>query len=162
MPAWDTRADALANLVDALPTKPPVTLERVGIYLAELADIPPGTLREACQRLIRTSRFFPTVAEIREVAAEIALALPTEAEALAQIHARQGWVADAATAPPPEGHPLVKAAIDQVGGWFVFRASENQAVVRGQFGRIYREQRAAAVAAAQAGDWASARGSLPA
>lgn len=118
------------------------------LYARELADLPPGLLEEAVRDLIRTERWFPTIAAIRERTAERALALPEEAGALAQVEERMRWgrLDDSERpAEPPEVHPLVRAAVDHVGGFHAFRETQEAAVLRGQFGRLYREMRARAI-----------------
>ena len=54
------------------------------LYVKSLSDIPEGLLAQAVTRIVQGSRFFPTVAELRETAARIAGLLPaTPAEAVA-------------------------------------------------------------------------------
>lgn len=40
--------------------------ENIAVYLAGLSDIPPDVLRNAALRLMRRSKWFPTIAELRE------------------------------------------------------------------------------------------------
>lgn len=60
--------------------------ETIGIYVTKLSDIDSQLLATAVNRLIEESRFFPTIAEIRIMAARLAgLALPSPAETVALI-----------------------------------------------------------------------------
>jgi hypothetical protein len=121
-------------------------------YVRALSDLPLPVLAEAVERCVRTEEWLPTVAVVRRTAAEIMLALPTEADALAQIQERQRWARDPGDAPTlPPVHPLVQSALDRVGGWHAFRVAENAEVIRGQFGRIFRDARAEEIRRAQVG-----------
>lgn len=141
--------DSLARIIAALPPKPPMTAERLTVMLEELADLAPSALAAAADRIVRSARYFPTVAEIREQAAEAALQLPSETEALAQIEARIDWNRSGRHGDPPQIHPLVRQALALVGGFYAFRAAEEPGVIRGQFCRFYREARADAIRGAQ-------------
>jgi hypothetical protein len=146
----------LSELARAFP-RHPVTRETLDVYLRELADLPVDVLERAVRELIRTSEWFPTVRAIRESASEHALGLPGEADALAQVEARQAWGRqdEQTRGTPPALHPLVAEALDHVGGWHAFRTADEPAVVRGQFGRLFRELRSAALREAQIGDLAA-------
>lgn len=64
--------------------KDDVSEERVSIYVDALCDVDDALLREAIDAVIRGSRFFPTVAEVRHTAASLAgLLPPSPAEAMA-------------------------------------------------------------------------------
>jgi hypothetical protein len=147
-----TPQELIADLARAFPRQP-VTAETLRIYLRELADIPPAALETACRELMRASEFFPTIRAIREAAAEHLLALPGEAGALAQIEARMAWgrADEDERGEAPGVHPLVREAVDHVGGFHAFRATDEPAVVRGQFLRLFRDLRGRAVRDAQIG-----------
>jgi hypothetical protein len=152
----------LADLVEALPPQHPLSREAVRVYRENLGDVPPGLLQAAARRCIRTCRWFPKIAELREAAAEISLDLPSEGQALQQVfdrveHTRRFFSVlddpDGGDAPPPPRvHPLVLRVLDLVGGYAAFRSGEGS-VVRGQFGRIYRDERATAVRERAAADF---------
>lgn len=135
--------------------RPALDDARVRVYLEELADLDPAVLAAAVRTLIRTrtSDWLPAVGAIREVAAELVLALPSEEDALAQIAARIAWTREpeADRGERPEVHPVVARAVAAVGGFHALRTAENASVVRGQFGRLYREARGAAVRDCQVG-----------
>lgn len=130
----------LSDLKRAYPRET-ITGDRLALYHRELVDLPPAVLAQAVSVVIRTSRYFPTVAELRAAAAEFALGLPTEADALAQVEARIRWARDQEGEPPPV-HPLAASTLKLVGGYAAFRDADQPAVVRGQWLRLFREERA--------------------
>lgn len=145
----------LADLVDAFPDRriPEAT---VSVYERELADVPLDALEGAVRELIRVSDYFPRVAEVRRRAAARVHVLPSEADALAQVSARTAWTRlDERERPdtPPALHPLVKDALDLVGGAYAFKSSDNPSVVRGQFLNLYRESRARTLERVAVGDF---------
>lgn len=124
-------------------------------YLRHLSDVPIEVLRVAVDRLIRTESWFPSIAGIRLVCAELLLDLPGEEEALRQVSTRAHWRREAPDQEPPDVHPLVQEAVDRVGGLWALRTSERPSVVIGQFTKVYREMRGNAVREACAGDLSS-------
>jgi hypothetical protein len=131
-------ADHVADLRDAFPQRA-VTRETLTIYVRELSDLDPAALGDAVRLLIRTSEFFPTIHAIRETVAEAALDLPSEAAALAEVNAL-------GAGRPGRLTPLVREALDAVGGPWAVRTASEPGVIRGQFLRIYRDLRHARVA----------------
>jgi hypothetical protein len=63
-------AEAMGVLTAAFPNAP-VGRETVLVYADMLGDIPEDLLRKAVRRCINTTKFFPTIAEIREAANSI-------------------------------------------------------------------------------------------
>lgn len=61
-------AEAVALLAAAYPSFN-VPKETVKVYVQMLSDIPTGALESAVAELIRTSKFFPTVSDIRTTVA---------------------------------------------------------------------------------------------
>lgn len=155
MPAPPSRKDLLQELANAYPRQA-VPDATVMVYLRALADVPPADLERAVLALIRESRWFPAVSEILERVAELALALPSEPDALAQIESRMRWARlpehERGDDPGPTVHPLVRETLDRVGGWHTFRNAEDATVIRGQFGRLYRDLRASAIRQRQSGE----------
>lgn len=152
-----TPQQILADLGRAFPRQT-IDGETFRVYLRELEDVPAGALDEAVRSLIRTSEFFPSVRAIRETVAERTLQIPLEAAALEQVHRRIAWARDDEAdrdGVPPDLHPLVRDALGHVGGFSAFKTADEPGVVRGQFLRLFREVRAAAVRDAQLGDLAA-------
>jgi hypothetical protein len=101
---------------------------------------------------MRSSEFFPTLRAIREAVAETILELPGEEEALAQIEARVTWGrSDDRDGDPPPVHPLVRQALDHVGGFHAWKQTSEPGILRSQFLRLFREVRAASIREVQIG-----------
>lgn len=128
-----------------------VTQEKFEIYVRYLRDVPVETLERAVDSLVCTKldNRLPTVGQIREACAELILELPTETAAIRQVDRRNEWVRER-DGDGPVLHPLVKEALNQVGGASAFRQSDSPSIVRAQLGRVYRDLRAAAVRELQA------------
>lgn len=113
------------------------------VYLAFLADLDYEAANDAIRRLIQTSRFFPTIAEIRGEVAELACGLPSVTEATALVLERHRLSDDELAANPlPDA---VRKAYRMVGGSWAFRTSENPVALRAQFRDAYAQLRADAV-----------------
>lgn len=132
---------ALADLARAFPQRK-IERETLVVYMNNLADLPPEAVVDACIVLTRVSEFFPSIHAIRNTVAESLLALPSETEALAQVNPHAVL----------RTHPLVREALEMVGGRHAFRVSDEPTVIRGQFLRHYRELRAARIQEAIIGD----------
>lgn len=137
----------LADLARAFPRQK-IDSDTFRLYLQDLADLPEEVVCAAVRHIRRTSEWFPTVAAIRQEAAERMLALPSEADALTQIEARVQWGREQ-RGDAPFVHPLVKEAVDHVGGFYSMRSAEEPTVIRGQFLRLYRELRSRQLLAVQ-------------
>lgn len=126
-----------------------LTEERFDLMVDLLADVPDDALTAAAHEHQLTGHYFPSVAELRQLAAERTLSLPDETGALSQVEARMTWARqperDRGDAPPI--HRLVREALEHVGGFHAFRSADKPAVVRGQFVAYYREARASAIRA---------------
>lgn len=147
------RQRILATLGAAFP-RDRIKPDTFALYLAHTADIGEDALAAAVDELIRSGDYFPTIRALRETAAEHALDLPTEAQALEQITARMDWARldeHERPADPPEVHPLVRRALDLVGGYAAFRETDRPGVIRSQFGRAYADLRGVEVRHARVG-----------
>lgn len=146
-------AEMVARLVDGLPRgQEKVTARTIDTYIDYLASVPDRVLEAAVARILPTEDWFPSLALIRRTCAELVLDLPSEADALEQVDGRIRWTREKGSGsgtPAPPVHPIVQQALNQVGGYAAFRDADEPSVVRGQFGRIFRGVRAAAVLEAQ-------------
>lgn len=75
-----TIKEALATLFSAFPSDRHGNTETIRLYEQKLADIPLPLLEATVGKLINTAKFFPSIAEIRHTAAELAGILPAQAE----------------------------------------------------------------------------------
>lgn len=110
----------------------------LAVYAADLADIDPDVLAGALVDLRRTSRFFPTIAEIREACAIAVIDPPNPAEAFRQ----------ASTKAPM--HELVAEARTLVGDSWHWQTSTTHDLER-QFRAAYAETRDRALRKLQVG-----------
>ena len=126
-----------------------ITKETAIVYAEMLADLDLKVAMEAVKKLIATSQYFPTVAAIREQCASIVTPFaPSLASAWAEVthhvrhlgHGRQ----------PEWSHPSIATTVDTL-GWRELCMSENQAVMRAHFWKVYeavaREHRTNAILA---------------
>lgn len=105
-------------------------------YAEALDDFPYQAVDRAVDNVIRTSKWFPSIAELRQEAAELLCAFPTEAQALEQVNAC------AVT------HSLVRRAVRaSVGETWPFDWKQSTSIVglRRQFLETYRALRAEAM-----------------
>ncbi len=119
------------------------------VYAQFLADIPADTLDRIVCEHIATSRFFPSVAEIRERWAECVTGnLPSPEEAWAQVRDCIRRVGHYGI--PQFSHPEVSAAVAAI-GWETLCAMQigESGVYHAQFLKAYASQRGRAITAAQ-------------
>lgn len=76
---------ALAVLVAGYPSGEKISEETVRLYVAKLADIDPALLAATVDAVLSATRFFPSLAEIRQTAARLAGVLPMPAEQAAAV-----------------------------------------------------------------------------
>jgi hypothetical protein len=115
-----------------------VAAATLAVYMRTLADIEDDLLDAAAADCITRCVFFPTVAEIRHAAAQVAklrFGAPSAGEAWEEVtrgfrdgHDASGW-----------SHPWIESAIRQSGGWYSLRMSENQVADRARFLEAYKE-----------------------
>lgn len=117
-----------------------LTPETVQVYRRMLDDIDGEVLRAAATSCIRTSKWFPTVAELVAAATEImanTLALPTAAEAWGQVERRmrlpERLYHDGRHLRPKPLLPIIEDMVTALGGWSALRRSENMVADRARF-----------------------------
>jgi len=119
------------------------------VYATFLSDLDYAATEQAVRRIAATSRFFPTIAEIREQVAEDHAGLPSVAEAL-ELVAGRFRLSDAEV----EENPLpaeVAKAYRIVGGEWAFRTSTSPTTLHAQFRDMYAQIRAEAIGSYQRG-----------
>lgn len=118
--------------------------DRVALFVDMLADLDPAALKAAVKQHIATSKFPPTIAELRQGAATVSgPALPSYADAWEEVLGevrRVGYLGM-----PSFSHPLIAKAV-AVMGWRDLCASEvsETATWRAQFRDIYNSYAARA------------------
>ena len=89
--------------------------------------------------LIRTSKFFPTVAEILEQLAEMMLQLPSTAGAWSEVITEVKRVGH--TTKPEFSHRLIDDTIKRMGGWYRQCSSQNHVAERARFCELFETLR---------------------
>jgi hypothetical protein len=111
--------------------------ESLRVYEMVLADIAPPLLRTAVLRHISTSKWFPTIAELRQAAAEIVLQTDgqlTGPEAWGMVQREVRLVGHWRK---PRLGPMVRRAVEAIGGWRQLCLSENSTADRARFIEAY-------------------------
>jgi len=78
-----TSGAILQRLAAAFPSQNSITADTLKVYIESLSDYSPEVLAQAAQEWIRTGKFFPKVAELREIADRIAKQSRAEPDVLA-------------------------------------------------------------------------------
>ena len=120
----------LLAVIEAAYPKGEFPKERAEIYARFLRDLDYKAASAAVTKLIATSKFVPTIADIRSAVAELTAGIPEPEEALEEVveAARRGRY--------EFSHPAVKRAVDAL-GWEYIQYSEDPGVWRSQFLRLY-------------------------
>lgn len=126
----EAEAGELVAVLQAAFPRAEVDEATLKVYSQALRDLDIDEARTAVWSVVRTSRFFPTVAEIRGEYLRRFIDAPSPAEAWAQIER-----ADKSIGGLP--HPLVREAFSMVGGRWALKTSDNLVALRAHFWRIY-------------------------
>jgi hypothetical protein len=132
----------LADLIDAYP-RVNFTEANRRLYRKFLADLNLDMLRGVIDYLVSTSRWMPTIAEIRNLYTEVDLGLakPYEAlEILDKIGGEMVW---------HDVPRMVQESIRSCGGLSAYRATERPDLWRRNFVEQYEEMRRDAITSAQ-------------
>jgi hypothetical protein len=117
-----------------------LTEETIDAYHVILQDLGVGLLKAAAMELGSQDRpFFPSAGELRQAAFDLVArsdGLPTAGEAWAEVCRKIGE--DGHIRVPEFSHPLVKQAVDGVGGWLNLCWSVNQVADRARFMEVYK------------------------
>lgn len=124
--------------------KEPISELTITVYERCLSDLPDEVLEAAVVHCLSTCTFMPKVAEIRKAAAEISTGgvdLPSAYEAWGRVLRLIRWgFGHPNHAPAPDnfyGHPLVKKAVDCMGGLRQIAFSDNIEADRARFISAY-------------------------
>lgn len=127
-------AKFVAMLVEAFPNAQASTATSE-IYERMLADLDPKTMSQVVTNLIQTSRFFPTVAEIRAAALELQ-AGPRRIGAEAWGDVRSAMSSVGQYRKPAFADPLVTECV-RLMGWESLCRTENGTADRARFVELY-------------------------
>lgn len=128
----------LAVLTAAYPTTE-ITEPTVKIYVKFLLDIPYEAAYNAVLKLIAQSKWFPSVAELRETAFEIMHNIPSAEEAWGEVIELIHTIGFYGQ--PKFSNPLIIKTIKAIGGWGKLCNSENIEIDRANFMRVYENYR---------------------
>lgn len=143
-------AKILRIIEGAYPGRFESTEAAIDAWAALLRDVPYELASRAAAALCRTSKFPPSVAEIREAIAEAIDPLPSAEEAYEQ--ARRVARDYSPYSPMPDDlHPMVARALDIVGIEMMAYTNE-PSVVAAQFRRVYEGLREREIVRRQRGD----------
>lgn len=133
---------ALSLLLDAYPGQfkddPEQKVKTVRIYAQALADIPTDLLKAAVLNHITLSKWFPTIAELRQSAAGLVMKAaghPDASSAWGEVAHQLRYVGSWGA--PQFTDPLIRRAVEAVGGWKMLCASDNQHSDRARFIQAY-------------------------
>jgi hypothetical protein len=126
-------AKTIGGLVLAYPSAniPEATMH---VYAKALADLSEPVLDLACTQIVATSKWFPTVAELREAAAAVQM------DAGATLTAGEAWGEALHTIrmlgyyeKPVFSNPLIAKCVEAMGGWKYLSESEDTMADRAHF-----------------------------
>lgn len=106
----------------------------VEVYQSRIGQLPRDLGAAVVERLIDSCDRLPRIRDIRELAAEAALGLPSPEEAWEQ-----------AMTQGADKHELVREAMQVFGGGFTMRVDDNPGILRTQFKKTYEAKRQRAV-----------------
>lgn len=147
-------AKLVAELIAAFPNpRMVIGPATVGVYCTALDDLEPAAVRWAVRRLILTSKYFPTVAEIREQVAQAEVGTELSAsEAWTHLLAEVRRTGFYESRGPAQLTEPCRAALEAIGGWQDFCQSEEPpGVLRKQFATAYDDAMRSAVRRANVG-----------
>lgn len=131
-------ARLISRLKSAYPRQD-VSADTLKIYCEMLVDFELSEAEAATRKIIATSRFFPTIAEIRSVVVEMRIGPQSAEEAWAEVKSAIRHIG--AHRSPEFSGDIVTRAVDAI-GWQTLCASESIGVERAHFLRIYESMRA--------------------
>lgn len=137
-------ADAkfIAGLIGVMSVAYPYYADKVNdkmiaLYAKLLEDLPEEALKLAAEKCMTTGKFFPSVADLREAAAQIVtgvdtLPLATEAWGeFCKIIRRLGYFEE-----PVFENPITKKVVEAL-GWKQLAYHDNESVAQAQFHKLY-------------------------
>jgi len=136
-----TQAEIFSILTALAAAHPKFELRKatVAIYTELLADLDASVLKAVTLQCAMTSRFFPTIAEIRDAALAISRpAVPSAYEAWAAVQVELRNVRRYALDYEPDLDPLTLRAVECVGGLADLRHTSSRVADRARFIEAYQ------------------------
>lgn len=133
----ETVVQVLNFLLDAYPDKE-VSAETMRVYLACLQDVDPTLLKTAVIRHVASSKWFPTVSELRESATAIVMDATGDLDPNTAWGEVTKWFSKCGRWGVPQfTSPVITQAVAAIGGWMYLCNSENLAADRARFIQAY-------------------------
>jgi len=133
---------AIVKVLQSAYPRTEFSRETITVYENMLKDLPAKETSEAVKRLITSSKWLPTIAEIRQEVAELMTALPDAEEAWIEVqdYARHGWCP---TAPQLAqwSNPVIGKAVEAMGGIATIAQSDQGEWLGREFRRVYERLR---------------------
>ena len=136
------KVEILSTIAQAYPNTK-ITPQGIAVMVSALKNVPSQALNMAMQRILQTSRFFPTVADIYDTLSSLEHTLnpkkfpPSVEDAWKDV---QNQVNNYRPGHPPVFiHPAIKKAVDYI-GWLTFRTvlEKDVGILRAQFRDSYK------------------------
>lgn len=137
-----SEATRLAGMLKAAHPRQDIDEATLAIYAAFLADLDRDAGERAVREAIATIKFFPSIAEIRDLAMRGAIDAPPEHAAWNEV--MRAVRLDGRYRTPKWSHRAIAAAINAI-GWVSLCDSENLEADRAHFLRLYRDATESAV-----------------
>lgn len=131
-----SEATRLVAMLKAAYPRQQLAEDSIALYAAFLSDLDRISGERAVRTAIATLKFFPTVGELRDLAARQAVELLDETAAWADVTRAIGRYGRYRT--PKFRHAAVERVVDAM-GWLSICDSENLEATRAHFFRLYRD-----------------------
>ncbi len=112
-----------------------IEVETVQIYTAMIVDLDFEACKSAVYHLIAESEFFPTIAAIRKATGKVIIKIPSGSEAWAEV--KREIRGTGYTGEPKFSSPLIKQAVQGMGGWRSLCIMPDDEWVRKDFIKAY-------------------------
>lgn len=128
---------AILSRLSGLWARQPISRETVEEYTRALAAFDFPTISHAIDRLTRTAKFFPAIAEILEAAAMARIDAPSSSKAWGEVVSEIRRVGHCN--PPVFSCEPIHEAVREIGGWLHLCNSQNATADRSKFHDAYRQ-----------------------
>lgn len=155
----ETQCEQLLAVLQGAYPRTEFSDDTIDVYTAMLSDLDFKAAQVAVRQLIATSKWLPTIAEIRRAVMDLVDPLPSTEDAWIEVM-QQARAYNLHSGRFPEfSHPVVAKAADAV-GWHALCYTDNIAMLASQFRRAYESIRESAMESRQAGTMLQERPTL--
>src|SRR5690606_34795428 len=125
---------------EAYPGRVAFSEDSIKVWSAALADLPTEETKLAVDRLVKASRFPPSIAEIRQAVAELVDPIPSAEDAYHEARMIAQRFSPYSKETPPYSHPLIRRAVEIIGIDTMAYTTDPQYIGR-QFRDVYQRLR---------------------